>query len=179
MKNKAIIKIENMLPLIASSSSLNEKCIVVSSNHSETTLYLLKNHIGFQYNVLSCISGVDYMKSTYRFGVIYDLLSLTYNSRLRLKVFVNETTPVDTAIKVYINANWWEREIWDLYGVFFRGHTDLRRILTDYGFEGFPMRKDFPLSGYIETKFDSTKRSVVLAPVQLTQEYRTFGHSAK
>ena len=105
MKNKAIIKIENMLPLIASSSSLNEKCIVVSSNHSETTLYLLKNHIGFQYNVLSCISGVDYMKSTYRFGVVYDLLSLTYNSRLRLKVFVNETTPVDTAIKVYINAN--------------------------------------------------------------------------
>ena len=114
------------------------------------------------------------MKSDYRFGVIYDLLSLTFNNRVRLKFFLNETTPINTAVNVYINADWWEREIWDMYGIFFTSHPDLRRILTDYGFEGFPMRKDFPLSGYIETKYDVAKKLIVLEPVQLSQEYRTF-----
>ena len=174
MKIKNITTIEKILPIITSSSTLDEKIIVVSCNYSESSLYLLKNHIGFQYNVLSCISGVDYLKSDYRFGVIYDVLSLKFNNRLRIKVFLNETTPVYTAVNVYINADWWEREVWDMYGVYFTNHPDLRRILTDYGFEGFPMRKDFPLSGYIETKYDVAKKRIVLEPVQLSQEYRTF-----
>jgi NADH:ubiquinone oxidoreductase subunit C len=110
----------------------------------------------------------------YRFCVVYDLLSLLFNCRIRVKIFVNEITPVNSSIKVYVNANWWEREIWDLFGIYFDKHGDLRRILTDYGFEGHPMRKDFPLSGYIEFRYNDVKKKMVSDHVQLSQEYRTF-----
>jgi NADH:ubiquinone oxidoreductase subunit C len=105
---------------------------------------------------------------------VYDLLSLTYNSRIRVKVFVNEITSVDSIVKIFKNANWWEREVWDLYGIYFNEHPDLRRILTDYGFEGYPMRKDFPLSGYVELRYDQSKKRIVLEPIELTQEFRSF-----
>jgi NADH-quinone oxidoreductase subunit C len=124
--------------------------------------------------MLTCISGVDFLDKTYRFCVVYDLLSLTYNSRLRVKVFVNEITSVPSSVNVFINANWWEREIWDLYGIYFDKHPDLRRILTDYGFEGHPMRKDFPLSGYVEVRYSESKKRVVVEPLELTQEFRSF-----
>jgi NADH-quinone oxidoreductase subunit C len=124
--------------------------------------------------MLSCISGVDFLDKTYRFCVVYDLLSLTYNSRLRVKVFVNEITSVPSSVNVFINANWWEREIWDLYGIYFDKHPDLRRILTDYGFEGHPMRKDFPLSGYVEVRYSESKKRIVVEPLELTQEFRSF-----
>jgi NADH:ubiquinone oxidoreductase subunit C len=106
--------------------------------------------------------------------VVYDLLSLTYNSRLRLKVFTNELQSLPSSVKIFINANWWEREIWDLYGIYFDQHPDLRRILTDYGFEGHPLRKDFPLSGYIEVRYDDNKKRIVVEPLELTQEARSF-----
>jgi hypothetical protein len=126
--------------------------------------------------LLSCISGVDFIHSQYRFGVVYDLLSITYNSRIRVKIFVNEITSVDSIVKIFTNANWWEREVWDLYGVYFNEHPDLRRILTDYGFEGYPMRKDFPLSGYVELRYDQSKKRIVLEPIELTQEFRSFSY---
>lgn len=131
-------------------------------------------HTNYQFQVLTCISGVDFMHSKYRFGVVYDLLSLNMNSRLRVKVFTNEITAIDSVISIFPSCNWWEREIWDLYGIYFNKHPDLRRILTDYGFEGYPMRKDFPLSGYVEVRYDQTKRRVVLEPIELTQEFRIF-----
>ena len=106
--------------------------------------------------------------------MVYDLLSLTYNSRLRLKVFTNELQSLPSSVKIFINANWWEREIWDLYGIYFDQHPDLRRILTDYGFEGHPLRKDFPLSGYIEVRYDDNKKRIVVEPLELTQEARSF-----
>jgi NADH:ubiquinone oxidoreductase subunit C len=106
--------------------------------------------------------------------VVYDLLSLTYNSRLRVKVFINEITAVPSACDIYINSNWWEREIWDMYGIYFENHPDLRRILTDYGFEGHPMRKDFPLYGYLEVRYDEGKKRVVLEPLELSQAFRQF-----
>jgi NADH:ubiquinone oxidoreductase subunit C len=124
--------------------------------------------------LLTCISGVDFLGKEYRFSVVYDLLSLTFNSRLRVKVFVNEITSVPSSMEVFINANWWEREVWDLYGVYFDKHTDLRRILSDYGFEGHPMRKDFPLSGFVEFRFDESKKRIVGEPIELTQEFRSF-----
>jgi len=96
------------------------------------------------------------------------------NSRIRIKVFVNEITSIDSTVNIFQNANWWEREVWDLYGIYFNNHPDLRRILTDYGFEGYPMRKDFPLSGYVEVRYDQTKRRVILEPIELTQEFRSF-----
>jgi NADH:ubiquinone oxidoreductase subunit C len=117
---------------------------------------------------------VDFLTKNYRFSVVYDLLSLTYNSRLRLKVFTNELQSLPSSVNIFINANWWEREIWDLYGIYFDQHPDLRRILTDYGFEGHPLRKDFPLSGYIEVRYDDNKKRIVVEPLELTQEARSF-----
>jgi NADH:ubiquinone oxidoreductase subunit C len=105
---------------------------------------------------------------------VYDLLSITFNSRIRVKVLVNETTPVPSTVDLFVNADWWEREVWDMYGVYFDKHPDLRRILTDYGFEGHPLRKDFPLSGYVEFRYDESKKRVVGEPVELAQEFRTF-----
>jgi NADH/F420H2 dehydrogenase subunit C len=174
MKNKTIVQMNQVFPLITSHSPLNEDIIILSHTNLLFSLKTLKLHINYQYKLLSCISGVDFIGCKYRFGVIYDILSLTYNNRLRVKVFVNEITPVDSVINLYINSNWWEREVWDMYGIYFNNHPDLRRILTDYGFEGYPMRKDFPLSGYIELKYDQTKKRIVLEPLELPQEFRNF-----
>jgi NADH:ubiquinone oxidoreductase subunit C len=96
------------------------------------------------------------------------------NSRIRVKIFVNEITSICSSILIYKSANWWEREIWDLFGIYFRKHPDLRRILTDYGFEGYPLRKDFPLSGYVEVRYNQKKKRVILQPIELAQEFRSF-----
>jgi NADH dehydrogenase (ubiquinone) Fe-S protein 3 len=152
----------------------DEKIIVTSHKNLLLSLKCLKQHIGYQYNMLTCISGVDFLGKDYRFSVVYDLLSLTFNSRIRLKVFVNEVTSVPSIVNIFINADWWEREIWDMYGIYFSKHPDLRRILTDYGFEGHPMRKDFPLSGFVEFRYDESKKRVIGEPIELTQEFRTF-----
>ena len=174
IKIKKFKELNNIVPLLTYQRLLDENIIIVSQDRLLLALNCLKLHLGYQYNLLSCISGVDFLGKDYRFGVIYDLLSLTYNSRLRVKVFVNEITPVPSTIEIFINANWWEREIWDLYGIYFDNHTDLRRILTDYGFEGHPMRKDFPLSGFIELRYDESKKRIVGEPLELTQEFRSF-----
>lgn len=174
MKNKNLANIKNVFPIITSLSQLNEDIIIVSQLNLLFTLKCLKLHINYQYKILSCISGVDYISCKYRFGVVYDILSLTNNNRLRIKVFLNEITPVDSTVFIYINSNWWEREVWDMYGIYFNNHPDLRRILTDYGFEGYPMRKDFPLSGYIELRYDQTSKRIALEPLELAQEFRYF-----
>jgi NADH dehydrogenase (ubiquinone) Fe-S protein 3 len=128
--------------------------------------------------MLSCISGVDLVSNTNRFVVVYELLSLTYNSRIRVKVFVDEKEKLRSICALFINSNWWEREIWDMYGVYFDNHPDLRRILTDYGFEGHPLRKDFPISGYVEVKYDENKKRIVVEPLELSQELRLFSFSS-
>jgi len=138
------------------------------------SLNYFKSHIGTQCNTLSCISGVDFLGKVYRFCIVYHLLSLKFNKRSNIKIFINEITSVDSCMEIYENANWWEREIWDMYGVYFINHLDLRRILTDYGFEGHPLRKDFPLSGFLELRFDNIQKSVIIQPIELTQEYRLF-----
>jgi len=171
---KKFEQLAKIVPTLTYQRIGDESSIVVSHDKLILALNVLNLHIGYQYNMLTCISGVDFFGKVYRFSVVYDLLSLTYNSRLRVKVFVNEITPVPSSIEVFINANWWEREIWDLYGVYFDKHTDLRRILSDYGFEGHPMRKDFPLSGFVEFRFDESKKRVVGEPIELTQEFRSF-----
>ncbi len=106
--------------------------------------------------------------------VIYNLLSLRYNNRIRVKTYADELTPIDSAVPVYHGANWYEREVWDMYGIFFANHPDLRRILTDYGFAGHPQRKDFPLSGLVEVRYDDEVKRVVCEPVELSQEFRKF-----
>ena len=137
-------------------------------------LAFLRDDSNCQFKVLTDISGVDYPQREQRFEVVYNLLSLTQNQRMKLKVATDEETPVPTATGVFSSAGWYEREIWDLYGVFFSDHPDLRRILTDYGFEGHPMRKDFPLTGRVEVRYDEEQKRVVYDPVRLTQDFRTF-----
>ena len=106
--------------------------------------------------------------------MIYNLLSLTHNHRVRVKAATDENTPVPSVVAIYSNAGWYEREAWDMYGIMFAGHLDLRRMLSDYGFDGHPLRKDFPLTGYVEVRYDETEKRVVYEPVSLTQDYRRF-----
>ncbi len=120
------------------------------------------------------ICGVDWPERAERFDVVYNLLSVSLNQRVRVIVSTDETTPVSSVHTVWPCATWWEREAWDLFGIVFSGQPDLRRILTDYGFEGHPLRKDFPLTGYVEVRYDEDRKAVVYEPVQLTQDWRTF-----
>jgi NADH-quinone oxidoreductase subunit C len=120
------------------------------------------------------ICGVDWPQRELRFDVVYHLLSPKQNLRIRVKVATDEDTPVPSACAVYPGADWFERETWDMYGVLFTGHPDLRRILTDYGFEGHPLRKDFPTTGFVEVRYDDAAKRVVYEPVELKQEFRNF-----
>jgi len=120
------------------------------------------------------ICGVDWPEREKRFDVVYNLLSVKNNQRIRVKLMTDETTPVPSAASVYSSAGWFERETYDLYGVWFSDHPDLRRILTDYGFEGHPLRKDFPLTGFVELRWDDVQKRVVYEPVKLAQEFRRF-----
>ena len=137
-------------------------------------LTLLRDDGNCLYKMLIDICGVDYPDRAERFEVVYNLLSLKHNRRIRVKVTTGEDTPVPSVNSVYSAAGWFEREAWDLYGIFFSDHPDLRRILTDYGFEGHPMRKDFPLTGYVEVRYDTEQKRVVYEPVKLTQAFRSF-----
>jgi len=126
------------------------------------------------FKLLVDICGVDYPDRPERFEVVYNLTSLKHNRRIRVKVTAGEETPVPSATALFSAAGWFERETWDLYGVYFADHPDLRRILTDYGFEGHPLRKDFPLTGYVELRYDEAQKRVVYEPVKLKQEFRSF-----
>ena len=137
-------------------------------------LRFLRDDWKCRFNVLCDICGVDYPDRPRRFDVVYNLLSLPLNQRIRLKLETDEEQPVASATGLYSSAGWWEREAWDLFGIFFSDHPDLRRILTDYGFEGHPLRKDFPLTGFVELKYDEDQKRVVYEPVRLKQEFRSF-----
>jgi NADH/F420H2 dehydrogenase subunit C len=134
----------------------------------------LKFDENFLYKILIDIFVIDYFESENRFEIVYNFLSLKYNARIKLKARIDEFTPVFSIISLYLNANWLEREIWDMHGIFVDEHPDLRRILTDYGFEGYPLRKDFPLSGYIESRYDDSQKRVISEPLELSQELRIF-----
>lgn len=136
------------------------------------TLTFLRDHSSCQYKSVVDISGADYPTREKRFEVVYHLLSVHHNSRIRVKTYADEVSPVPSIVSLFGGADWYEREIWDLYGVFFSNHPDLRRILTDYGFEGHPLRKDFPLTGYVEVRYDEEKKRVVQEPLQLSQAFR-------
>lgn len=120
------------------------------------------------------ITAVDYPTRNMRFEVVYNLLSVRHNSRIRVKTYADEARPVPSICSLYDGANWYEREVYDLFGVFFIGHPDLRRIMTDYGFDGHPLRKDFPLTGYTEIRYDEEKKRIVVEPLELTQAFRDF-----
>ena len=153
--------------LVACEVINGQQIVVVARDSVARVLKFLRNDANCQFEVLVDISGVDYPERAQRFEVVYNLLSLKRNLRLRVKVRVDENTPVPSVSGVYPSAGWYERECWDMYGVFFSEHPDLRRMLTDYGFDGHPLRKDFPLTGYVEVRYDDEQRRVVYEPVKL------------
>lgn len=137
-------------------------------------LTTLRDDPRFAFEQVMDICGVDWPDRAERFDVVYNLLSVSLNQRARIIVTTDEKTPVASVHKLWPVATWWEREAWDLYGIVFSGQPDLRRILTDYGFDGHPLRKDFPLTGYVEVRYDEDRKQVVYEPVRLTQEFRSF-----
>ena len=134
----------------------------------------LKMHCNTQFQQLVDVTAVDYPTRDKRFNVVYQYLSISYNARLRVKTMVDSVTAVESLTQCYQSATWWEREVWDMFGIFFSNHPDLRRILTDYGFEGHPLRKDFPLTGYVEVRYDDSEKRVISEPVEVSQEFRYF-----
>ena len=137
-------------------------------------IHFLKDHPNTNFDVLIDICAVDFPNRQKRFEIVYQFLSISLNLRMKLKLKVDENDSVESVSSIYPCANWYEREIWDLFGISFSNHPDLRRILTDYDFEGFPLRKDFPLTGFVQVKYDDEKQQVIYEPVKLDQEYRDF-----
>jgi NADH-quinone oxidoreductase subunit C len=151
-----------------------ELCCEVERAALPRVLKLLRDDPKCRFSLLCDICGVDYPNRPLRFDVVYNLLSMSLNQRIRIKVETDEEQPVPSAVGLYSSAGWWERETWDLFGIYFADNPDLRRILTDYGFDGHPLRKDFPLTGYVELRYDEEQKAVVYEPVRLQQEFRSF-----
>jgi NADH-quinone oxidoreductase subunit C len=154
--------------------SYGELTITVPASTIVDVVTFLKRDAQCQFISFLDICGVDYPARPQRFDVVYHLLSPRQNQRIRIKVLTDEDTPVPSIVGVFPGADWYEREAYDLYGILFSGHPDLRRILTDYGFEGHPLRKDFPLTGFVEVRYDDQMKRVVYEPVDLKQEFRNF-----
>jgi NADH-quinone oxidoreductase subunit C len=153
---------------------LGELSIEINRDDVLKVIKFLRDDVNCQFLTLLDVCGVDYPEDDERFEIVYHMLSMTHNNRIRIKLRTDEDTPVASVTSLFSSANWWEREIWDLFGVAFIDHPDLRRILTDYGFEGHPLRKDFPLTGYVEVRYDDAQKRIVYEPVKLTQEFRSF-----
>ena len=169
--SKYLLKI---LPIINYTIYKNELTINIPANKIVSILFFLQNHTNCQFKILSDICVVDYITKKKRFHILYNLLSIRYNNRIRVQIQINELQPINSVTNIYKMAGWCEREAWDMFGIFFTNHTDLRRILTDYGFEGHPLRKDYPLSGFLEIYYNELKKRVVYEPLNLSQQYRLF-----
>ena len=152
----------------------DELTVVVARDSIVSVLTALRDDPALRFVCFIDLTALDRPSQSERFEVVWHLLSPTLNSRIRVKVYTDETTPVPSTIGVFPCANWFEREAYDMYGVLFAGHPDLRRILTDYGFEGHPLRKDFPTTGFVEVRYDDEEKRVVYEPVKLAQEFRNF-----
>ncbi|KAJ3011531.1 putative NADH-ubiquinone oxidoreductase 30.4 kDa subunit, mitochondrial [Thoreauomyces humboldtii] len=152
----------------------DELTLYVAPSALIPTMLFLRDHSACQFKQIADIAGVDYPTRANRFEIVYNMLSLRFNARIRVKTYATEVSPVPSVTPLFSGANWFEREAYDMYGIYFVNHPDLRRILTDYGFEGHPMRKDFPLTGYVEVRYDDEKKRVVAEPLELSQHLRAF-----
>ena len=166
---------EGLGPAVMESKiAFGELTLAVSREDIIEVLTFLRDDTKCRFEVLLDVCGVDWPARPERFDVVYHLLSLRLNQRIRIKLATDTDTPVPSVISVFPVADWFEREAYDMYGILFTGHPDLRRILTDYGFEGYPLRKDFPTTGFVEVRYDDEVKRVVYEPVQLRQEFRNF-----
>ena len=170
------LAIESALPgkILAQTVNFGELTVEADARSLIEVLTVLRDDKRFLFKNFTDLAGADYPAREKRFDVVWHLLSPKHNMRVRVKFQADEFEPIPSAIDVFPAANWYEREIYDLYGVLFTGHPDLRRILTDYGFEGHPLRKDFPLTGFVEVRYDDEEKRVVYEPVKLVQEFRNF-----
>ena len=173
-------KINSELTTKINSSKINHSQIYLSIDKEDVleVILFLKNNEQTKFRQLIDITAVDYPQNDKRFKLVYLFLSHEYNSRLILEYFINEDEIVPTITQIYPAANWMEREVFDMYGVTFKDHPDLRRILTDYGFEGYPLRKDFPLTGHNEVRYSEDEKKVIYEPVKLEQNYRNFDYES-
>lgn len=165
---------ENDTAVVSCDQAFGELTVTVVPDQIVRVLKFLRDDQACRFVNLIDICGVDYPERAERFDVVYHLLSPTQNARVRIRVRVGEETAVPSACGVFPAANWFEREAFDMYGILFSGHPDLRRILTDYGFNGYPLRKDFPLTGFVEVRYDDEQKRVIYEPVKLAQEFRSF-----
>ena len=171
----ALSQAASTLPGVRSTCLEHDEVVAEADRDSLVALMrTLRDDARFGFEQLMDICGVDWPDRAERFDVVYNLLSVSLNQRLRVIVTTDETTPVPSVSGIWPCATWWEREAWDMYGVLFSGQPDLRRILTDYGFEGHPLRKDFPMTGYVEVRYDEDRKQVVYEPVKMTQDWRNF-----
>ena len=173
-------KINSELTTKINSSKIKHSQIYISTDKEDLleVILFLKNNEQTKFRQLIDITAVDYPQNDKRFKLVYLFLSHEYNSRLILEYFINEDEIVPTITQIYPAANWMEREVFDMYGITFKNHPDLRRILTDYGFEGFPLRKDFPLTGHNEVRYSEDEKKVIYEPVKLEQNYRNFDYES-
>jgi len=170
----ALLELKRKDCVLAWSVAHDELTVDVAPANIVDFVEFLKTDAACQFSTLVDITGVDYPERAKRFDVIYHFLSMYQNHRIRLRVSLREDETVASVVDVHPSANWFEREVFDMFGIIFNGHPDLRRILTDYGFRGYPLRKDFPTTGYTELRYDEVQKRVVYEPVSLTQEYRQF-----
>ena len=173
--------LENILSTIQENCKINDSFIKfeqiqisINSNELIPTLEFLKDNDICQFRQLTDIAGVDFPERQNRFDIVYHFLSFKNNSRIRVKTEISENGSIQSITQIFPAANWFEREAFDMYGIQFKDHPDLRRILTDYGFEGYPLRKDFPLTGNVEVRYDEIEKKVIYEPVKLQQDYRNF-----
>lgn len=160
--------------LQSSKISFGELTVETTPEHLKKVLKFLRDDGRTRFEVLIDLTGVDYPGREQRFDVVYHLLSLRSGQRIRVKIRTDDTTPVPSIVSIFSAANWYEREAFDMFGILFADHPDLRRLLTDYGFQGHPLRKEFPLTGHVEVRYDDQQKRVIYEPVKLTQEFRSF-----
>ncbi|MBP9048678.1 MAG: NADH-quinone oxidoreductase subunit C [Tabrizicola sp.] len=169
-----IIGLKQADAVVSSSVAFGELTLVANLAHLETLVEFLRDDASCRFSSLVDITAVDYPERAQRFDMVYHFLSMYRNQRIRVKVAVREEEMVPSLVALHPSANWFEREVFDMFGILFSGHPDLRRLLTDYGFRGYPLRKDFPTTGYTEVRYDEALKRVVYEPVKLVQEYRQF-----
>ena len=164
----------NFKKTILDIDNIHDFSVEIKPEITQDFIRFLKESRDLQYSILIDICGVDYPERPDRFDVVYHLLSMTKNKRIRVKVSIQENVSISSIVNIFPAAEWYEREAYDLYGINFSNHPDMRRMLTDYNFQGFPLRKDFPLTGYTQVRYDDTQKRVVQEPVELGQEFRDF-----
>ena len=169
-----IIGLKQADAVVSSSVAFGELTLVANLAHLETLVEFLRDDASCRFSSLVDITAVDHPERAQRFDMVYHFLSMYRNQRIRVKVAVREEEMVPSLVALHPSANWFEREVFDMFGILFSGHPDLRRLLTDYGFRGYPLRKDFPTTGYTEVRYDEALKRVVYEPVKLVQEYRQF-----